>query len=239
MTERAEERFYVEQFLRQMPDLRFVRQNTNPRDGADFVVADARGEIGLEVTRLFQDTREPGTQSQKKKREAARQKVVAKLAAKYYAIGGLPLFVHISFNERLVDVRTLAARMRDERPEQEWAQHKIEIEGPRGTLAVQLTLQSLPASMGTYSNWSIPGDHVGWVAQFGAADLQPRIDHKAAKLPTYREKNTRVALLLYAEPSYESGMLRWNPASEPPALRGFESVHFLHDHDRVVSWHAS
>lgn len=189
----------------------------------DFILSDARGEFGLEVTQVFRDRRESGSPS--KAAEVSRSKYLSRLASDYYSRSGLSLLVKANIPDRFnLDMHALSDRLKAERNDQPWQQSKFSLT-PNATFY----LTSLPKKVGRYSRWVCVNNSVGWRRWLGGYDLAPSIKHKSQKLAKYRYARDRVSLLLVVDVTRESGMLRWPDNAVPPEARGFEAVYlYMH-----------
>ena len=196
------------------------REERNP---PDFILSDARGEFGLEVTQVFRDRRESGSPS--KAAESRRSKYLSRLAFGYYSRSGLPLLVKANIPDRFnFDVYALSDRLKAERNDQPWQRSKFSL-----TPDATFYLTSLPEEVGQYSRWVCINNSVGWRRWLGADDLVSAIEYKSQKLAEYRDARARVSLLLVVDVTRESGMLRWPDDAVPPEARGFDAVYlYLH-----------
>jgi hypothetical protein len=234
MTTRSDELFYVEQFLARMPNLQLVAQ----RDKPDFIVSDAEGEFGLELTRVFRNGPRPESSLESQETESLRRRLLRDTAEYYYRNGGLPLRVGAIIRVHDLDPAMLSLRLRAERPAEEGGESSFEMfseNDPRTLPQAKFFLRSLPPECGRYAAWRVVNNSVGWHRQLTARDLEPKIARKAKRLVEYRKARPRVALLLCVDATVESGMLDWSPEHGLPSPHGFDAVYlYLHGYDTVL-----
>ena len=92
---------------------------------------------------------------------------------------------------------------------------------------------ALPVEAGRYRHWRCSSDSVGWSRQATDDLFSATIAKKAAKLATYREAMDRIALLIVADATRASGMLRASKNSRV-SNGGFEAIYFYPHPDAAV-----
>jgi hypothetical protein len=226
---RERERFFLEEFLRHVPGLRFV-EHGQTSEWPDFVVEDDRGRIGLELTQLFRDDSPKGSPTVAA--EKRRSKLLREVARRYYAAGGPPAHVSAvrigqpegsNIDDAVLLLLKAAARTGND-------YERIEVPDrarPTRSPWALLYFTRLAAEVGAHSDWNACENSCAFVGRVKTESLRACIDEKAANLPRYRRHLDRVALLIYVERNRGSGMI------EPPAVplrldgAGFEAVHLL------------
>ena len=226
---RARERFFLDEFLRHVPGLRFVEQG-RPPEWPDFVLADDRGPLGLELTQLFRDDGPKGSPTVTA--EKRRSKLLRDIAGRYYAAGGPPAHVSAvrigqpegsNIDDAVRLLLKAAARVGN-------ASERIEVPDrarPTRTPWALLYFLRLAPEVGAHCDWNALQNSCAFVGRVKPEALRACIDEKAANLPRYRRHLDRVSLLIYVERNRGSGMI------EPPRERlrldgaGFESVYLL------------
>ena len=212
---KAEERVFVEQFLERAIDF---EASITDFESPDFIVIDSHGPLGLEVTRLFKDAGQRG--SQKKAAETGRQRSLNAVAREYYGRDGLPLLVSaIIRGPALRAPEGLAEMLKLLRPSRPWDSE--EFETPGGS---KLFLTALPLEVGQYWHWHCLNNSVGWVNRQAEGIVSTAIRTKALNLSAYRSRVQRIALLLVAEVMNDSGMLEVGDLSQVQR-EGFDAVY--------------
>jgi hypothetical protein len=92
-------------------------------------------------------------------------------------------------------------------------------------MGATLYLTALPTEAGQYQQWRCATNSIGWIQQTADDLLLAAINKKAAKLSTYRKTLDRVALLIVADTTRASGMLRISIDFRPPK-QGFDAIYF-------------
>lgn len=226
---RKRERFFLDEFLRHVPGLRFV-EHGQPPEWPDFVVADERGRLGLELTQLFRDDSPTGSPTVQE--ETRRTKLMREIARRYYAAGGPPAHVsavrigppegsNIDDAVRLLlkaGARTGHDHQRIEVPDRA---------RPTRTPWALVYFHRLAPEVGAHCDWNACENSCAFVGRVKPEALRSCIDQKAANLARYRRHLDRVSLLIYVERNRGSGMIE--PPREPLHLdgAGFEAVFLL------------
>jgi len=121
MASKELERMFLDGWLKDHPELTFVRNSERP----DFIVQDDVGELGVEVRQVFRDKGRKG--SPKRIKESSRGKFLRKLASAYYTAGGRPIslssLMSIVPSNEAID--RIVAKLRAERPAELWEQERI------------------------------------------------------------------------------------------------------------------
>jgi hypothetical protein len=203
--------------MRMMPRFELVAE----REAPDFILRDEKGLFGLELVRVFRDVRDGGSPS--KTMESRRQSALGRLATLYYATGGKPLLVTALMRGYcLGDLNRLARRLQRRRSPEPWTVSQLAV----SKQDIKLYLTSLPDEAGPYGHWRCASSAVGCVRPYCTDVLSRAIEAKASKLPSYRSAVSRVGLLLVADSTSTSGMLRWSPADAHPSHEGFDAIYF-------------
>jgi len=216
MASKQLERLYLEGFLKSFPHFEVVADCEAP----DFILRDVVGPIGFEVVRVFRDTSRAGSKT--KELENRRQATLRDLSQRYYDTGGKPLMVTaLASGASLGDLDRLASRLQRRRPSRLWRQRQVRLDRSGATLYVT----ALPREAGQYQRWQCTSNSVGWVRQAADDLLSAAIAKKAAKLSIYRKAADRIALLIVADATRTSGMLRPSADMRVPR-QGFEAIYF-------------
>ncbi len=190
----------------------------------DFEIRNDDETFGLEIRQVFVDV-ETTHGSPLKKREADRQSVLRALAQKYYAEGGEPLHVKVLGALRNNDVDGIVEVLVRSRPKYVGPE-SLTNDAEVRVGSSKFFLKPLPDSFGNYSCWISIDNHVGWVKEIKAEDLQPAVDRKARQLPAYAAKYGKTILLLVADRRYRSGKLA-SCASVVLQNPGFHAIYFM------------
>lgn len=235
MTKKAtkdSERFYLDEFL--IREHRFHLVDAN-RERPDFMLADATGNIGMEITQLHRDDAEHGSQARRD--EENRDTFLRAAAKRYYQRGGLPIRVQaIQLDRTDLNLDDFADRLQRARPARDMEMADFEMtpgDDPDDLPFAKFNVRALPSSLPAYSWWVAVQNNVGWRGALDVQTVQTRIDEKATKLLEYRKAATRCALLLYANATRNSGLLRWPPDAATLDARGFDEV-YLYVHPELV-----
>jgi hypothetical protein len=220
MASKIQERVFVEGFLQKYSEaVTLIAERESP----DFLMRDPNGEFGLEVAQFFRNTGVAGSPA--KAAESRRMKYLRTLASAYYKAGGLPLLVKAILPDRPdFDSSALIERFQMERPIEPWERTSLVLSSN-----AEFHLTALPPRAGLYKRWLCINNSVGWVDSIRTDSLVPIIQAKAAKISDYRKVIGRIALLLVADRTHESGMLQWREDEPPPKPEGFDMV-FLYIH---------
>lgn len=230
---RARERYFLDEFLRHVPGLRFVEHGPPP-DWPDFVVADERGLLGLELTQLFCDDGAKGSPTVAE--EQWRTNRMQEIARRYYADGGPPAHVTaVRFDSDGFSIADAVRLLRKAADRPGPGPHAVRVPNRSKRWQrpwAELYLSKVPPECGQYVDWTACENTSGWVRRLTPEALGACIAGKTAKLANYRRHLERVALLIYVERSRASGMIE--PASDQFAVSGggFDAVYLL-QHLRV------
>lgn len=220
MASKILERMYLDGFLKTFSQFEVVDE----REAPDFVLRDPTGSIGFELVQLFRDSTKGGSRA--KAIESRRQRFLVDLARQYYAAGGRPVLVKACLPDSPIgELDRLIERIQLVRRAEPWAVGQFSIGQQRATFY----LTSLPEEAGSYRRWLCINNNLGWVGTAGARLIAAAIREKSTKLPTYRAAVGRVALLLVADGTRRSGMLRWSRRELSPSAHGFDAV-YLYRH---------
>lgn len=215
---RDRERVYVHSFLGHCPDYGLAG-DSDDQEAPDFILRDADGLLGLEVTQVFRSHGKRG--SPERQGESKRAKLLAELAEAYYAAGGLPAKVDLLGRARSATIESVVELLREARPQEDWA--SVRVAASESTYWIT----ALPKAAGEYRNWRVVDDHVGWVRPVTGIDLEARIREKSKGVEAYKAATGRAALLLVMDRTLTSGML----APDASALRvesfGFDAIFLL------------
>lgn len=226
------ERFFLEQcFAAAGLPLEVLAERETP----DFLLRDGRGEVGIELAQVFNDrkqVRADGTRASPGKAiEKQRDGYLAAIATAYYARGGLPIRVSaflpsrrdFTANRDVLDLPPggdVVGRLLSERPSRAWERSRIVIEH-----GVKFDVLALPDEFPKYAYWTAMDNHVGFVWQAPADEVQEVVRAKAEeKLIQCRQACSRVGLLLHADCTFGSGMILWNAELPPISPCGFDEV---------------
>jgi hypothetical protein len=223
MASKQLERVYLDGFLKSFPHLHVIADCEAP----DFILRDAAGPIGLEVVQTFRDSSRAGSKT--KEIESRRQATISDLSQRYYDSGGKPILVTaLMSGASLGDLDRLANTLQRWRPSKLWLQRRLRLSRTGATLYVT----ALPREAGRYQRWRCASNSAGWVRQ--ADDLvSAAIAKKAAKLSVYRKAVDRIALLVVADATRTSGMLRPSGDLRVPN-QGFEAIYFYRHPEAAV-----
>jgi len=199
MASKVLEQIYLHGFVEKHPQFHIVDESET-RESPDFLLRDATGVIGLEVTQVFRNDSDAGSPA--KAAESRRQAYLGRLAFEYYSAHGRPLHVQAHLPDRPdTELSLVVENLHAMRPAEPWGRSRFSV----GHDTV-FHLTALPDEAGSYSKWICINNSVGWVGRLHSDLLASRIREKAPKLPTYRKAADRVALLLVADRTSESGM---------------------------------
>jgi hypothetical protein len=226
MASKVLEQIYLHGFVEKQPQFQIVDESAT-RESPDFLLRDATGVIGVEVTQVFRNDSDAGSPA--KAAESRRQAYLGRLAAEYYAVHGRPLYVEANLPNRPdTELSSVVEKLHAMRPSEPWDWSHFSI----GHDSV-FNLTALPDEAGSYKKWICINNSVGWVGRLHSDLLAARIEEKAPKLPLYRTAADRVALLLVVDRTNESGMLQWPDGATPPSSAGFDAI-FLYLYPREV-----
>lgn len=220
---KGHERFVLDCFLK-LSGLGFVV--CEQREGPDFLLEDEAGRFGLELVQIFND-RQPAERpgvlvSPKRRLESERDRYLADLARHYYRLGGLPVSVLSTLprSSQWPDVEKLAQRMirRAQGAVGNFSTIRL---APHGSLLVHRLLEECAG----YSWWRDVQNSTGLLATNWVDDLQVVIREKAALVERYRLASPRVSLLLHADSTRASGMIRWPDIFPPIEALGFDEIY--------------
>lgn len=185
----------------------------------DFEVLCDGERFGLEVRQVFID-QEADYGSPRKYQEAGNRKIVARLAKRYYELGGSPVSAKFLGGLSHCCIDDLAKQMCSLAPQ--YPGSHIEF----ATASMKVFLTPLPVTFGAYSRWILVNDSVGWLRDITPLELQHAVDKKADKLASYKQKYPSIDLLLVADRIFNSGRLAAcdNLTVENP---GFRTIYFM------------
>lgn len=221
MASKISERIFLHSFLKLMPG--FVIENESAsQERPDFVLRDAIGRIGMEVTQVFRSSTPKGSRG--RERESRRQKFLRELADAYYS-NGAPVSVKAQLphgpND---DPKEIAAGIRAARPSEAWSGTSI-----CSKSGSKYWITALPGDVGECREWHCIDNHLGWVGEATWDLITSRIQAKATLLEEYKRVISRIALLLVVDRTYQSGMLQMPPMTRPIEPLGFNGIYlFVH-----------
>lgn len=238
-SKRNEERFFLDQFLTKTNRWEFVAAGEPP--APDFLVKDARGLLGVELTSIQKDAA-PGQSSAMRAAERSRERFLARAAEHYYDHGGSPIRVLATkLPSAGLDIPDLTRRLKEacalalaSSPQE------YELVITHNDLADELPIAEFwIRTMGmlrhpTDSQWVAVKNSVGFVRTLSAEDLSNLVLGKAAKLAGYKTRVARVALLIYSHRTYSSGMIQVPPETRLSDGYGFEEVHLVLPPEQVL-----
>lgn len=225
------ERFYLDKFLECIGwNPSNIYDGNDSGQEPDFLI-DLNGvKIGVEVTQLFKQHGENG--SQDKALEIKHQKFLSDLADSYYKINGTPIHLRILDKIGVIDsnimdtVTDLAQELFDitkKMEEKERVEEKLSV-----GLRVDVLRLTNESKYKKYRRWQWIGDHVGFSRQITVKMLEDRVDSKRKKTDKYKSVVERVILLVYADTRYKSGFV--HPEDQMTLIvnnGGFEAIYLF------------
>lgn len=233
MTKKAkkrEERSFLDQFIAQTGRWQFAREGNPPEP--DFFVHDAHGLLGVELTSVQKDAA-PGQSSVATAQERDRAKFLARAAEHYYKNGGASIHVQAAkLSPAGLDVVDLTRRLkasRDHAIATVDQVHEFEItpdDDPDRLPIAKFRLHALdPVQFPRYDRWQAVPNSIGWVLRAPAGFVEAAVRRKASdRLAQYLAAVDRVALLVYADPTKASGMIRLPSDARLADACGFAEV---------------
>ena len=225
------ERAYLARFLELSGRTGTVVDSESP----DFLITNNSGTEGVEVTQILVESRSEGSAA--KNIEKKHAQFLAKVAALFYARGGLPAIVKVHLTADVTEdqgeslVRLLLQHRALLHP---WSQCAVPWLGKdRG-----LYITALPDASSHYDRWICISDVVGWVHTISDGVLTEIIQSKAKRLHAYRSSVARVTLLIVADHLTNAGKLRLSFPSCAPDAAGFDAVYLL-EHPELLHHIAS
>jgi hypothetical protein len=226
------ERFYLNSFFEKMGILaRIVRDGDDSGNEPDFFVELEGDEIGVEVTQLFKSIERKG--SPDKAKEAQHRYSLLRLADEYYQISDIPINIQRLGNNIMFE----GSSHRDV------AQRLLEVAGQLGEWEVsqlmvgagdKLRVHRLPDSLIGYKCWEWVLGHVGFSKPINKKVLEAAVNPKYEKLEGYRRSAERIILLVYADGTWNSGMVHLDECPPTIELRGFETIYLYMHPERAV-----
>mgnify|MGYP005815444235 CR=1 FL=1 len=232
MSKKTGERTYLDSFLKA---LGFVNCARDEGEAPDFVIQLGDRRLGIEVVQVFAD--QGATNSKKRQDESHRLTLLRNLCHAYYEAGGssatLRLQVEPGYFQRIrgrippeLRDRLLTRLLARTARMNEGATLTSRVRGRHQSLLATMWIRRLPDSFGRYSRWQLLNDSMAWVPTLSREYLNSIVARKAGKLAAYQRRVPDVVLLMVADGSLASGLVRYDDGSVE--RRGFEAVYLFH-----------
>jgi hypothetical protein len=221
MNKKAIERFFVEWFIDKIgwDSCRVVDD-----EGPDFKIIFPDRIFGLEVTSLFRDENRKG--SPIKRNESIRGKWLSEVSEKYYEKSQLPLSVKILIKSGKLecDPNALAHELAQRSNLEIYEKTEFEFTAA-ANCKLKMWIVRLPDKFKRCNLWTFIDNHIGFSREIDEAVILNKVKKKAAKLPKYKERYSKIVLLIVLDRTYESGM--FHQITEELVLPdcGFSSVY--------------
>ncbi|MGE3171794.1 MAG: hypothetical protein AB7O97_04160 [Planctomycetota bacterium] len=231
------ERFYLDAFLARVQE-KVSMVEARPRGHPpDFLVRDAKGLLGLELTGAYLGS-DQAAGSPRKEQETTRSRLLARAADCYYANPSAPVHVTVDLPDGFsITPRLLALHIATNRSPVVGTVRKFEVSDANGHNRpwAKIRVRTLPPWFQDYRHWQCVNNAIGWRGLLSRDQVQATIDGKAKKIDRYRAATARVGLLIHVDRTRSSGMVAWEGGSV--SASGFDAVWLYLHPERVYRLH--
>lgn len=199
-----------------------VKVPPNETDWPDLIIQDIKEEFGLEVRKFFIDETKNG--SIKKRKELNNKEIINEIKAEFIQKNLKP--INVDFVGDLDhEIKPKIIKKLTSLELNPWEKRVVNIN--HNDSYVKLFIMGLPDDFRDNYNWRCTKDHIGVVNENPVDEINQIISDKAKKLPKYSQNLKKISLLIFANSSYASGMMRLKSNDSIEAC-GFHKIYFLH-----------
>lgn len=218
------EEFYAYQFANKMGYYWKIEVPPDEVNYPDLIVKTQNENFGLEMTLLFKDQKSKRG-SKLKQEEENSDRLLRKLAIKYYEKKDSPIYVKVngSLSEGNLE-KVLDYLLKTDVKTYEIKVRKIYDGAP-----FYLYITGLPLILANYSDWQNIKDRIGFVKAISKDEIEIKVSEKSKNLSKYSRIINPVSLLIYAVGTKNSGFLELENVEIKLNKYGFKNVYvYIH-----------